>query len=422
LVQRYAHPYICRAPSPFVATVDSPHIGFRIEKDLDLMSRTTRRAFVSCLIAGSLTAATSVLAQRPLPGNDPPKRERPKAAPLRVQNVPPQLMSILQQWSAATDKITRLSGEQHRWVYDTVFKVEKRSEGNFYYESPGSGRIDINAKAIPKGAVSRRKDKKTGKPFEVKPDQSVRWVCDGKRIMQLDVAQKQADIFPIPVANQGRNIMDGPLPFLFGMPPQKALQRYQLELVKNAPDKCYLKAIPRWRSDAANYKEATIILDKKLWLPQAVKMIDPAGTRETVYFFQNLQVNPRNFVPWWKGDKNPFKPNLRNWKIVNKPPPAKKAPNRVRQAAGNAKKPAGGIRQVAGNTVKMPSLVGLPAGKARDILTQLGLKADYRAGKIATRRELLYVIYGQQPLAGTMIAKDKPVVLTYYGNASSAKK
>ena len=317
-------------------------------------------------------------------------------------------MAVLQQWSAATDKITRLSGDQHRWVYDTVFKVEKRSEGSFYYESPGSGRIDIDPKAIPKGTVSRRLDKKTGKPFEVKPDQAVRWVCDGKRIMQAE--------------NQGRNIMDGPLPFLFGMPPQKALQRYKLTLLKNTPTKCYLKAIPRWRSDAANYKEATIILDKKLWLPQAVKMIDPAGTRETVYFFQNLQVNPRNFVPLWRGGGNPFKPNLRGWKIVNKIPPAKKAPNGIRQAAGNAKKPAGKIRQVAGNTVKMPSLVGLPAGKARDILTKLGLKADYRAGRSASRRELLFVIYGQQPLAGTMIAKDKPVVLTYYGNASSAKK
>jgi TIGR03009 family protein len=378
------------------------------------MSRTIRRAFVSCLITGSLTAATSVFAQRPLPGSDSPKRERPKAAPLRIQKPPPALMAILQQWSAATVKIKRLSGNQHRWVYDTVFKVEKRSEGKFYYESPDRGRIDINPKAIGKNEVSPRKDAKTGTPFQLKPDRPERWICDGKLIMQLDVAQKQADIFRIPVQSQGQNIMDGPLPFLFGMPPQKALQRYQLTLLEDGPKVCFLKAIPRWRSDAANYKEATIKLDKLLWLPAAVKMIDPAGTRETVYVFQNLSINPRNFVPWWKGGGDPFRPNLRGWKIVNKTPSAKKTP--------------ANIRQVSGKTVRMPSLVGLPAREARDILLKLGLKVDgknFRAGKNATRKELLFVIYQQQPLAGTVIAKDKPVGLIYYGRpptANPAKK
>ena len=42
------------------------------------------------------------------------------------------------------------------------------------------------------------------------------WVCDGQNVYEYRHDQKQLVVRPIPPAMQGKAIVDGPLPFLFG--------------------------------------------------------------------------------------------------------------------------------------------------------------------------------------------------------------
>src|SRR5690606_19119910 len=116
------------------------------------------------------------------------------------------------------------------------------------------GRLDIKPADI-KGEVSLMKGKDK-KPFKLQADRAERWICDGESIWQVNDATRQVDIFKIPEENQGQNIMDTPMPFLFGMPPEKAKMRYQLQLVRDDPKEAMIRVLPRWPGDAADWKEA----------------------------------------------------------------------------------------------------------------------------------------------------------------------
>lgn len=247
---------------------------------------------------------------------------RPTSRPT-VQDVTPELQKLLVEWERASGRIDRLQGHHMRRVYDMVFKVEKWSVGKFYHERPDKGRIDIEPAPIKPGTVSSRVDPTTQKPFTLEPDMAEQWICDGKRIMEVNAKAKEAAIFSIPPRAQGENIMNGPLPFLFGMPAETAKKRYQLTLVSDKVDprsrrrQIQIRALPRWQQDRANWKEARIILDHPTYLPLHVKLVDSAGTKETVFSFQKLEVNKFRF-PLLGSD--PFRPNLRGYKLMNNVP------------------------------------------------------------------------------------------------------
>jgi TIGR03009 family protein len=329
------------------------------------------------------------------PGNAEVKPPRPPNPVLQVQNLPPELDAILLAWSQESAKVQKLQGEHHRFVYDTVFNTEKRAEGVFYYEAPGKGRIDLRPKPIRKDEVSKRTDK-MGTPFKLEADRAERWICNGEDIWQVNDETKQVDAFPIPQANQGQNIMDGPMPFLFGMPPAKAKMRYWLKLLQENEQQAVIEVLPKLQLDAANWKKATVILDKAMYLPRAVQLINPAGTTETVYTFGQFQVNKDN-GGWiqmvFGGDVDPFRPKLPGYAIkVHKPP-----------------QPEG---QQPANT--LPSVAGLTWKEAKELLEQLDCQVQFVKGQKATQGQLNYRVYQQDPAPKTPLAKGLQVKLTIY--------
>lgn len=367
------------------------------------------------------------------------QRIRPVGQPMRVKNVPPELMQLLKDWEVASAKIKKLEGEHRRWEYDYVFNVVKLNSGVFYYESPDKGRIDLKPDTRQAGSVEDKRHWETGQlvQFKRQPGPAERWYCDGQLITQVNDQDRTATRMVIPKQNQGVNIIDGPLPFLFGMPAAKAIQRYDLELKKldKANGKAILKAIPLWPADAANYQLAEIILDTNKYLPEAVRLIDPAGTKETVFTFGKLEKNKGNFVQqWFNGD--PFKFDDKRYKIVIKAPIEEraeqshdKADQRVAPASGTriAPKPTNSSSSDTGqsllpsNTAKsrlstlppgqVPSVIGLEWKQAREILETLGYKVSLKKGSIANRSEEKHRVERQQPNAKEKLAEGETVTL-----------
>lgn len=394
-------------------------------------------------LAAGLCGLANAIAQERLVDD---KKLRPAGEPLRVNNVPPDLMKILKDWEASSSKIKKLEGTHRRWEYDYVFKVVKRNTGVFYYEAPDKGRIDLepvpnpdppkNVKNPPPPMEKGKKHWLTGKEmdFELSPGPAERWFCNGQLITQVDDQSKTATQIVIPPQAQGEHISDGPLPFLFGMPAAKAIQRYDMKLIEDGKKdgKAWIEARPRGQADRANYQLATIILDLKTFLPVAVRLIDPAGTKETAFKFGELEVNSRSITKLFRGD--PFKFSERGYKIVAKPPVDERAeqPNPI---GGNGKvTPAGGTRPAtksAGSTAstptsppanskvkpaaatspQVPSVVGLEWKKAKEILEARGYKVSLKRGSEANRDEELNRIERQKPESKADLAKGETVTL-----------
>lgn len=259
-----------------------------------------------------------------------------------------QLEVILREWEVSSAKIKTLDGTHMRSRSNSVFATDARAAGEFHFEAPDKGRIDLKGMPPAKGAVSRNKTKEN-EPYSLTADRDEKWICDGKKVLMINEVEKQFESIPLPEEMQGVNIIESPLPFLFGMKAAAAKQRFQMELIQYDPEKKYARitAIPLQAKDAQNFIRADIVLDTEKYLPKFVSLVDPAGTITTQYAFLEVNVNNEGlgrkvadiFGP------NPFKPNLRGYKEVQPPPPV------VDRAGGPIPGgPANRIKTTGGNT------------------------------------------------------------------------
>ena len=245
--------------------------------------------------------------------------------------ISPELERILQDWEAKSSQIKSLNGEHVRTVYNKVFEEERRASGTFYLRTPDMGRIDIVGTKPKKNEKSARIGR-SGNPFRVQADQSEKWICTGKEVVMVNEDDKSFEVIPLPEEMQGENIINSPLPFLFGMKAADAKRRFRMELKKDTKDEAVLIVFPRLPSDKKNYVEAWIILEKANYLPTAVKMFDPTGNLETVYMFKSVKINERSGWGIFP-EKDPFHPPLKSqgYKMALRPSEELDAPRKSAQ-------------------------------------------------------------------------------------------
>ena len=298
------------------------------------------------------------------------KQPRPGDNPMIIEPVTPELKEILDEWEQKSGAIKSLHGKHTRFVYNSVFELEKRADGKFYVETPDKGRIDLVGLPPKKNEVSKKVSKQTGKPYRIEADRDEMWICNGDEIVMVNGEEKTYEKVPVPDHLRGTKIIDGPLPFLFGMKSADAQKRFRLTLLSNTATTVIIQIVPRRESDADNYKTAEIILDKKTYLPIAVRMHDPSGNLETVYKFEILDVNNRSLkakLVGVFGDSDPFHPDLRKkgYKLVL---PAQEEGTARPNAPGA--KGSNGANAPRSNSTGQPSNGGQPVPRQTNSATQ----------------------------------------------------
>ena len=363
-----------------------------------------------CVVCGLMVASTPLAAQqgRARVGESAAteREPRPQGESYHVAAISPELEQVLREWYDKTKSIERLQGTHTRWMYERTFFSGSVARGNFYYESPDKGRIDIkpaeteDADSSQDGVQIRDT---TGNIYTYKECPSQSWICDGKRIVEVNHEERTFEAMPIPPAQQGKNIMDGPLPFLFGMPPEKAKARYDMKIDQNPEltndNTVCLIVKPRLKQDASNWGEAQVILYRKSFLPYAVKLISQNGISSTVYIFDDHEVNNFNLLKVF--GVTPFKPPALYAQVQNKNP----APPAAVQPLRKNGKPIQGV----------PSVAGLSFSDAKTILGQRG----YRTVQViptATPCEpkMKHRVKAQSPKPGAEVSPEQPIQLILY--------
>ncbi|QDT35602.1 hypothetical protein [Thalassoglobus polymorphus] len=257
-----------------------------------------------CLAFG--IAVTSNLAFGQFPQTQPNTQQPAGANPL-IQNAArtpvqmeikperpsPQMLLVLQEWEQKTAGIDTLQGVFRRYVYDSTFGVEKRAVGEYWFGSPDKARMDFNpdpdivkALAASPGQPLTHKAP-DGKVYSVQADAHKVWICNGKDILEVDVAPKQYSKMEIPPQYQGQRITDGPMPFLFGMKADSVTKRYKMAFgeMHDPERQIHIIAYPLVPNLRREFQRAEVLLDPNTFLPNAVKLWDPSGNQETVYRF-----------------------------------------------------------------------------------------------------------------------------------------
>ena len=151
-------------------------------------------------------------------------------------------------------------------------------------------------------------------------------------------------------------------------------------------------------------------------LPAAVQMIDPAGTKETVYTFPKIEKNPKRGLlqrwKWWT-EKDPFKPNLKGYDVQAA---ATEIAQSRRPRTPIERQPVG-PQALPANAI-VPAVVGLDYREAQKVLTTVGYQVKFQKGDPAVRRELVYRVQNQIPREKAAAKLGTVVWLTLYTSAN----
>jgi TIGR03009 family protein len=270
------------------------------------MHRVLLRLLVCSLLAAFGAIASAQTQPAPPAAQAPPQQaQAPLQAPPQFQlNTLEQayLDQVLGKWEIESGKIQTFSCPFDRWEYNPTFGPGpdiplNKDKGDLTYQKPDKGSFEITeinkwqAKPLPPGQAPPAQ----AQGDWVKQENAIgeHWVCDGTSIYEYRTDQKQLVERPIPKEMQGKAIVDGPLPFLFGAEAAKLKQRYWMRIEqRSSNDEIEIQSQPKFQSDAANYRAVGIILDRQKFLPKAMQVVLPDGSKH-VYIFDlaNVSVN-----------------------------------------------------------------------------------------------------------------------------------
>lgn len=279
------------------------------------------------MIIALLAFTTATFAEAQVPAR-PAQARAPQASatsPFKL-NAQEQayLDMVLDAWEVQSSKIQTFSCPFVRYDYNLVFgpgaETPMRIEqGELSYQQPDKGSFRITnikqwqAKSVAPGTTPQKAQGDYIEPAGLVGDH---WVCDGKSLYEYKHDQKQLVVRNIPAEMQGKEIVNGPLPFLFGAKSADLKQRYWMMIKKHPdPNMIQLVAAPRYQIDAANYKGVELMLDRQKMLPIAMNVVEPTGSRKVYRFdLTKVSVNSRITSAWnalFSAPRTPF-----GWKRV----------------------------------------------------------------------------------------------------------
>jgi TIGR03009 family protein len=274
----------------------------------------------------SQNSAAQGQAERPpavqAPQNTGVKVLAPQAPFVLTESQQKLLDQVLIKWEQRSNKVTSFKCSFTRWDYDPAFgqpedKLKSRGEGFIKYYAPDRGDY----------SVTELKEFDAAKAdFVARTEGLDHWVCDGKSIYEFVPEKKQLIVRKLPPDMQGKAIVDGPLPFVFGAKADQLKQRYWMRDItprQFVGKEIWLEAVPKRQQDAANFQTATIILTDPDFVPFGLQILLPDGKNKSAYSFKDPKIND----PLWllKGDfLPPLTPPL--WKKIVEADPSDSPP------------------------------------------------------------------------------------------------
>lgn len=277
---------------------------------------------------GAPVAGQLAPGQVPVAGNVAAPQQQPVGQPFQLSPVEQQFVDqILHEWEDRGEEVKTFDCQFERWEYDPVFgpgneEAAIKSHGRLTYSKPDKGSFKIEK-------IYRYKKTGENQPadYELQEHEvGEHWVCDGKAVYEYKHDKKQLVVQKLPPDMRGTDIVNGPLPFLFGAEAKKLKARYWIRTKQGDASTIWLEAYPRHQADAANYHHVEVMLERKTMLPKGIQVHMPNNSSRAVYIFQTPTVNgtiDQLFGGLFSSPRTPF-----GWRkvVVEAPTPQPGAP------------------------------------------------------------------------------------------------
>lgn len=293
-----------------------------------------RLALASWLvILGSLagSAQQNQLGQQPFPALSPEAKA--------------QLQQVLKRWEQQSQSMQTLECQFNRWSYDNFAAPTNvpasKAAGIIKYASPDKGLFKTDQLVFFGGLDPQ------GQPiFKPQTNQyGEYWICNGTQLIAFDRSKQECTIQELPENMRGKNIVNGPLPFVFNLNAQQIQERYWVrQVASNDPNIIVVEAWPKLQELRAQYKLVQIALQKATYQPHALLMYAPNYHPQNApkwdhYEFKEIKRNAvtASFQQKFLGNFIPNAPP-KNWKIIRSrlgqqpAPPNQQQPTAPQQA------------------------------------------------------------------------------------------
>ncbi len=207
-----------------------------------------------------------------------------------------------------TEQLLKLWERQSTLLKDlrlSIYRIDKNPgwgdefhyEGSAAFKNPQLAFLDFR-----KVKTNRVRNPKNPKKFMVEDlidprtktrvsDDYERIVCTGPEIWHYRFDKSQIFIYPLNKDAQRRALDDGPLPFLFNMKAQNALERYQMSLQGENKNVFFVVIKPRLKEDQENFSTAWIYLDRKFLLPVRIILFTADGQSTRDFQLSKIEAN-----------------------------------------------------------------------------------------------------------------------------------
>ncbi|MBC7821864.1 MAG: hypothetical protein IAG10_33675, partial [Planctomycetaceae bacterium] len=215
-----------------------------------------------------------------------------------------QAAEAVERWRESTNRLASYEAEFNRWEYDYIFNEVKRGEGTFRWQETDSWRLELRPKANSNSGTEQRKHWDNGQltSFRIQAGEPEIWSRRGDMITWEDGRLAEGSpgkrlSFQIPresprptglwwdfAAQMFAQFTRAP----YFLPPAKESQ-HKIQITRRDANELWLVLQPTG-DEAASYQQLTIILDQQTSLPRAIRLIDPAGTKETVITYRSPRI------------------------------------------------------------------------------------------------------------------------------------
>lgn len=259
-------------------------------------------------------------------GNAQSLGERPAARPATASPrqaasaVDPRMLELLTSWEGVSRSHESLYAQFTRTDRSPALVEPKVYEGQALLRKPNLACLDFQEvlKDRPKPAFSQR------------------IVCSGAKVYQFLGPTKQVFVYPLAEDERRRAIEEGPLPFLFNMRVERALQRYTWRLLEERPAQgtkpasYIIEIVPLVEIDLEEFSKALVMLNQESFLPEALQLFHPNGKDTKTFVFKKVERNgdgnPAGNLANYDGEKMAEKFQTYGYKVIVNPDSAGQVP------------------------------------------------------------------------------------------------
>lgn len=231
-------------------------------------------------------------------------------APLTVEDV-------VANWRQAVASIESVDAQFTRFVADCFAETMAVSKGRIAIDHGRRVAISFEPYDGPVGELPMARN---GKPFGRSRAQNERWIFDHRMVMSVDDDKREAQCLerpqpsePISVSKTetglfawediGKSILVasatlaefiGPYDFSLEQPlpiEEELTERFDVQMINQTESNVRLRLRPLRQFDERWCQRIDIIVSRESWLPEAVRFLDPPGTKTTSFVITKRRIN-----------------------------------------------------------------------------------------------------------------------------------